>query len=462
MLRSVGVLDQVAAALPSYEIGEELGRGSTGIVLAARHRRLGRDVAIKLLPPDLAEDSKVRHRFVAEARLLASFSHVHIVPIFDFVEEDGLCVLVMERLGGGTLEGYARAGLDAPGGCAAVLALCSGLQYAHERDVLHRDVKPANVLVAEDGLVKVTDFGIAKVLGGAETLVTRSGFVLGTPAYMAPEQAEGAEPGPATDVYGAGTVLYELLAGRLPFGPESSPLQMLYSRVHSDPEPLPAAAPELPEALSAVVMKALERSPDDRHASAEELGVELASAASGTWGPGWIAETPFKVAAPGAILAAAGGGGSGGPAQPLTETVAEPPAPAPPASPPASGDGPRRRLIPALLAALALLVVAAGALLLLGGDDDDPEGGGPAPSAPPRPRRTRARPPRGTSSRRRTAPVSRRPAPCWPAPPGCSAGSGTAPRACRRRSGAWRASTPPRASGRRVPSSPSTSTTPWP
>ena len=107
-------LEQVAAALPSYEIGEELGRGSTGVVLAARHRQLGRDVAIKLLPPDLAEDPKVRQRFVAEAKLLASFSHVHIVPVYDFVEQEGLCLLVMERLGGGTLDGYARAGLDAP------------------------------------------------------------------------------------------------------------------------------------------------------------------------------------------------------------------------------------------------------------------------------------------------------------------------------------------------------------
>ena len=399
MLRSVGVLDQVAAALPSYEIGEELGRGSTGIVLAARHRRLGRDVAIKLLPPDLAEDSKVRHRFVAEARLLASFSHVHIVPIFDFVEEDGLCVLVMERLGGGTLDGYARAGLDAPGGCAAVLALCSGLQYAHERDVLHRDVKPANVLVAEDGLVKVTDFGIAKVLGGAETLVTRSGFVLGTPAYMAPEQAEGAEPGPATDVYGAGTVLYELLAGRLPFGPESSPLQMLYSRVHSDPEPLPAVAPELPEALSAVVMKALERSPDDRHASAEELGVELASAASGTWGPGWIAETPFKVAAPGAILAAAGGRRLGR-ARPAADRDRGRAARAGAAgraarergrAAPASDPGPARR--PRAARGRRGRAPAAGGRRRRSG------GRRPPPSARPRPRRTRARPPRGTSSR---------------------------------------------------------------
>src|SRR4051794_37861764 len=158
MLRRVDLeLEQVGAALPSYEIGEEIGRGSTGIVLAARHRQLGRQVAVKLLPPDLAENEGVRGRFLAEAKLLASFSHVHIVPVYDFVEQDGLCALVLERLGGGTLDAYARAGLDAPGSCAAILAVCSGLHYAHERGVLHRDVKPANVLIAEDGTVKMTD-----------------------------------------------------------------------------------------------------------------------------------------------------------------------------------------------------------------------------------------------------------------------------------------------------------------
>ena len=208
-------LEQVAAALPSYEVEKELGRGSTGVILAARHRRLGREVAVKMLPRELAEDDSVRRRFVAEARLLASFSHVHIVPIYDFVEEDGLCLLVMERLGGGTLHDYARAGIDGPASCAATLAVCSALDYAHERGVLHRDIKPTNVLVGDDGLVKVTDFGIAKVLGGTESMATRTGFVIGTPAYMAPEQADaGVEPTPATDIYGAGTVLYELLAGR--------------------------------------------------------------------------------------------------------------------------------------------------------------------------------------------------------------------------------------------------------
>jgi non-specific serine/threonine protein kinase len=387
-------LDQVAAALPAYEIGDELGRGSTGIVLAARHRQLGREVAIKLLPPELAENPEVRRRFVAEARLLASFSHVHVVGVYDFVEDDGLCLLVLERLGGGTLYDHARAGLDAPAGCAATLALCAALHYAHERDVLHRDVKPANVLIADDGLVKVTDFGIAKVLGGSETLSTQSGLVLGTPAYMAPEQADSAELGPATDVYGAGTVLYELLSGRLPFEREANPLQMLYSHVHTDPLPLDAAAPGVPPALAGTVMRALERDPADRHASAEELGVEVAEAAAAAWGTRWLEATPFNFAASGPIRAAAHGPDSPGTDSVLPATIAELPQ-APPTDPPGGvraqstappPDGrPRRRL--ALVAAVVAALALAGGLvaLLAGGDDEKParKSSAQTPAVPP-------------------------------------------------------------------------------
>ena len=377
-------LEQVGAALPSYEIGEELGRGSTGVVVAARHRQLARDVAVKLLPPDLAQNPQVRRRFVAEAKLLASFSHVHIVPVYDFVEQDGLCLLVMERLVGGTLDEYARAGIDGPAGCAAVLAICSALQYAHERGVLHRDVKPANVLIAEDGLVKMTDFGIAKVLGGSETLVTRSGFVLGTPAYMAPEQASGSDPGPATDVYGAGTVLYELLAGRLPFPPESNPLQMLYSRVHSEPEPLRESAPDVPAELAHVVMRALERDPAERYARAHDLGVALAAAAASAWGPDWIAGTPFGIATPGPLVSA-----RNGPVPPgLPPTVDDSPSAAtvpPAAATAAARPGGRRRrglVLMAVLVPLALAGVAAA--ILAGGDEPDSgDGRGLAPTPAP-------------------------------------------------------------------------------
>jgi hypothetical protein len=380
-------LEQVGAALPSYEIGEEIGRGSTGIVIAARHRQLGRDVAVKLLPPDLAENDGVRRRFVAEAKLLASFSHVHIVPVYDFVEQDGLCALVMERLSGGTLDAYARAGMDAPSSCAAIVAVCSGLQYAHEHDVLHRDVKPANVLIAEDGVVKMTDFGIAKVLGGEETLVTRSGFVLGTPAYMAPEQASGAEPTPATDVYGAGTVLFELLAGRLPFPPESNPLQMLYSHVHSDPQPLRDVAPDVPDELAAVVMRSLERDPADRHATASELGLAVAGAASSAWGPDWVARTPFRVTAaplvPPTIVDAPAAATAAPPAAATAAhsaaATAAPPAPsaaptaAPPAAPAAAAPpGVRRRLALVVGGAGLVAAVAVVIALVAGGGSGSP------------------------------------------------------------------------------------------
>ena len=380
-------LEKVAAALPSYEIGEELGRGSSGVVLAARHRQLARDVAIKLLPPDLAEDRDVRRRFLSEAKLLASFSHVHIVPVFDFVEHEGLCALVLERLDGGTLETHARAGLDAPAACAAVLALSSALQYAHERGVLHRDVKPGNVLIATDGMVKVADFGIAKVLGGSETLVTRAGFVLGTPAYMSPEQADGTDPGPGTDIYGAGTVLYELLSGRLPFEIDANPLQMLYARVHSDPTPLRQHAPSVPAELAGVVMRSLARDPLERYRTANEFGIAVAGAAANAWESDWLSQTPFAFAGAGAILTASRTAPQTehAPVPQVAETIADAPsdtvsvpagdlvparslqAEQDDVTPPADRDRGRLRLAGGLLAAMAAVAVAA--VLILGGDD---------------------------------------------------------------------------------------------
>jgi hypothetical protein len=399
--------EKVEAALPSYEIGEELGRGSSGIVLAARHRQLARDVAVKLLPPELGSNPEVRRRFLSEAKLLASFSHVHIVPVFDFVEHDGLCALVLERLDGGTLESHGRAGIDAPAACAAVLALCSALEYAHERGVLHRDVKPGNVMVAADGMVKVTDFGIAKVLGGAETLVTRAGFVLGTPAYMSPEQADGGEPGPGTDIYGAGTVLYELLSGRLPFESDGNPLQMLYTRVHSDPTPLRRQAPGIPAELANVVMRSLARDPVERYRSASDFGVAIAAAAARAWESDWLSQTPFAFAGAGAILTAARAtapdpGREAAAPVTVAETIADAPAEAapppadelvpvsevldddapPPVAPPPAAGRDRRRLYVAggLLGAIA---VAALAVVLLGGGDSGGKGGAPEVAARP-------------------------------------------------------------------------------
>ncbi|MGH9164268.1 MAG: serine/threonine-protein kinase, partial [Acidimicrobiales bacterium] len=321
-------LDLVRAALPAYEVGEELGRGGWGVVLAGRHVPLGREVAIKQLPRAFAADPGVRARFVAEARLLASLDHPHIVPVFDFVEVDGLCLLVMEKLPGGTLwRRFTTAGVTAEAACALLLAGCAGLHAAHQRGILHRDVKPENLLFSRTGVIKVTDFGISKVVGGDATVVTRSGEVLGTPAYMSPEQAQGSELGPTTDVYAAAVMLYELLSGRLPFADDADPLKVLYRHVYEQPRPLLEVTPSLPAAIAGVVMTALHTRPEDRYPSTEAFGVALAEAATAAWGPGWPqGRGEVAVMGAGPILAATERP-SGGP--PPAVALAPVPAPAP-------------------------------------------------------------------------------------------------------------------------------------
>ncbi|HZR12248.1 MAG TPA: kelch repeat-containing protein [Acidimicrobiia bacterium] len=298
--------ERVLAALPAYEITSELGRGAYGVVLAGRHRQLGRLVAIKQLPRAFGADPAVRARFIAEARVLATLDHPHIVAIYDFVDYDGLCLLVMERLTGGTVWSRFHAGGFTPDvSCAILLAVCAGLHHAHQHGVLHRDIKPENLMFSGEGTLKVTDLGIAKVVGGSSTLATRAGEVLGTPAYIAPEQARGADLTPATDVYQAGTLLYELLAGRLPFPADSDPATILYRHVHEVPPPLLEAAHHVPAELAAVTDRAISTLPADRYQSAEELGVAIASCAARTWGRGWLARTNVPVSASGPVLAAA-------------------------------------------------------------------------------------------------------------------------------------------------------------
>ncbi|MBV8958736.1 MAG: serine/threonine protein kinase [Actinobacteria bacterium] len=304
----------------------ELGRGAWGIVLAGRHKSLNRDVAIKQLPPEFGADPSVRSRFRSEARMLAALEHPHIVPIYDFVEHEGLCLLVMERLTGGTVWNRARTGgFTLESSCAVIVAACAALHYAHAHGVLHRDVKPENMMFSSKNVLKVTDFGIAKVVGGAATVATRAGDVLGTPAYMAPEQAMGAELTPATDVYAVGTVMYQLLSGRLPFPEDTNPITMLYRHVHELPEPLSKAAPHVPRQLADVTAKALEPDPANRYGDAEVLAVALASACADIWGPEWMTDTDMAITASGPVLQAATGratlGGAMAQAQAADETI---------------------------------------------------------------------------------------------------------------------------------------------
>ncbi len=325
--------DKLAAILPGYEIGAELGRGGYGVVLAGRHRQLGRAVAIKELPPKLASDAGVRERFVAEARVLAMLDHPHIVPIYDFVEKDGVCVLVMESLPGGTVwDRFTKSGYTPSAACAIVMVTCAGLHYAHQHGILHRDVKPENLLLTDTGLVKVADFGIAKVLGDNDALATNAGEILGTPAYIAPEQAEGSELGPPADVYAAGVMLYELLSGKLPFSEEGGGLAIVYRHVYESPTHLLDVAPSVPPAVAAVVMQALTRDPKARYPSAEQFGVAIGEAATQSFSEGWFAETAVPVLAGGPIVASTTR--IGPPTQPVGSAAAlRTPAPAPPAAP---------------------------------------------------------------------------------------------------------------------------------
>jgi serine/threonine-protein kinase len=278
--------ERIAAALPGYEIGRELGRGGFGLVLSARHRALGREVAIKQLPRAFAADSILRERFGREARLLAKFDHQHIVRIYDYVETDGLFLVVMEVLSGGTLWERQIDGVSMPEACALTLAAASGLQAAHEAGVLHRDVKPHNLIFSKKGVLKVTDFGLATP--GTDftkaTRLTRAGEVLGTPAYMAPEQVLGHAIGPAADVYSMGIVLFELLAGCLPFKTSANPLDVARSHVDDEPMALHEVAPDTPPPVGDVVMSALARRPEDRITTAKQFSDELRRAATLAWG----------------------------------------------------------------------------------------------------------------------------------------------------------------------------------
>ncbi len=315
---------RVATALPDYDVGDELGRGGFGAVLAGRHRLIRRDVAIKVLHEHTSGLEDIRERFVAEARVLAGLDHPHVVRVYDYVERDGLCLLVMEKLTGGSLRQRFASGLSQPAACAIGLAAATALAAAHAKGVLHRDVKPDNLLFTDTGLLKVTDFGIAKILEATAT--TTTGLV-GTPRYMAPEQIAGDRLSPATDLYALGLVIYELLAGRPPFEKSLTVPAILHHHLNVPPAPLV----EAPAAIAAVIGRALAKNPLARQASAQAFAVDLAVAAAGAFGPGWLAAAEVPTTLPDVITAAARDGVSANTtnAGPYTVRTAADPVPVP-------------------------------------------------------------------------------------------------------------------------------------
>lgn len=288
----------MSEALPGYEIGDEIGRGAFGVVVVARHLALDRKVAIKQLVRPGEPNRIMQQRFEAEAQTIARLDNPHIVKVYDFVVRDGAQFIVMEHLGGGTLwQRFSGAGVATDHACAITMAVCAGLQAAHVARVLHRDIKPENIFFGEHGLVKVGDFGIAKVLGFGGNL-TAAGEALGTPAYMSPEQVLGETLTAASDVYSLGVVLYELLAGRPPFEGGEHPISLLYKHAAEPPQPLP---PDVPPQLREVVEQALQKRPEDRFPSAEIFGARIGQAAAELFGDRWIRYTGYQIADTGAI-----------------------------------------------------------------------------------------------------------------------------------------------------------------
>ncbi len=269
--------------LGKYRVLEPLGKGGMAQVYRAFHPQLERYVAIKVLRTDLVEEAEFLARFQREARAVAGLRHPNIVQVYDFDAYENVYYMVMELLEGDTLKAYENAfrarGERMPWGelLRIMMDILEGLQYAHDEGLIHRDLKPANIMLTRKGQAVITDFGVAQIIGG--TKHTASGALMGTLAYMAPEQGMKGTTSPQSDIYSLGVVFYEMLTGKPPFEADT-PLAILMKHLN-DPLPLPRELdPEIPEVLERILLKALAKQPPDRYQSAREMVAALQQAAA--------------------------------------------------------------------------------------------------------------------------------------------------------------------------------------
>jgi serine/threonine protein kinase/Tol biopolymer transport system component len=271
--------DMRGRTIGHYQIVEELGRGGMAVVYKAWQPSLERFVALKVLPAYFQHEPEFLARFHREARSAARFSHPNIVHVYDSGEANGIHYIAMEYVEGGSLSQRLAAGSLSLKETQSVLAqIASALDYAHDHGLIHRDIKPANILFTADGRPKVTDFGIARASDG--THLTRTGVLMGTPEYMAPEQAEGQTVDHRTDLYALGVVLYQMLTGRAPFQ-GTTPHATLHAVIYEAPPPPRQIAPGLPPAVEGVVLKAIAKQPDKRFQRGADMAAALGAALAG-------------------------------------------------------------------------------------------------------------------------------------------------------------------------------------
>ncbi len=339
----------VGRRLGKYEITAVLGIGGMGVVLKARDPSIERDVAIKVLPAELSADENALNRFLAEAKSAGKLSHPNAVTIYEVAQEGDVHYLVMEVVSGGSAEDHLEKSKPYPVGEATRLTVeaCKGLAAAHKQGLVHRDVKPANLLLTADGEVKVADFGLAKRAENQSMMMTQAGQLVGTPYYMSPEQCEGGEVDARTDVYSLGATYYSLLTGRCPFHESGSVVQVMFAHCNSEPPDPRESRATVPTACVAIIQRAMAKKPDERYQSMDEMRVDLE-----------------------AVLAAMSGAGIQLPSQ-SSATLVRPT----PAAPPKT----RRGFSKALLAGAGVIALTgAGAAYFLGGLGN---GGPTAPDA---------------------------------------------------------------------------------